>query len=178
MLCATGIPRRSNEESSTSSTLVMAQPSQRARQRTPQSDPDKPLHSDLCDLQQRRGVKHAYHLRNHFEAFFRYPQPRVECCNQLLPNVLPRMIKHVIVGSKQNLLFLGRPCCAVGVFHIVADTLWRIRAWWIGSRGCSVKLSPLRDPVCFGHWLQDGFRRRQKAITQTRRACSRWDGVG
>lgn len=44
-------------------------------------------------------MQHTNHLCDDCQAFLWDIQPGIECCNELLPDVFPGLIKHVVVRA-------------------------------------------------------------------------------
>lgn len=54
-------------------------------------------------------MQHPHHLGDDLQRPLGDSQPGIEGRNQLLPDVLARVVDHVIVGTQQDLLFLRGP---------------------------------------------------------------------
>lgn len=54
-------------------------------------------------------MEHDNHLRNNGQAIWGNLQPGVECSDELSPQILAWVLRHVVVGTHQDLLFFLRP---------------------------------------------------------------------
>src|SRR5690348_16908545 len=99
MLLATGMPRRSTEESSTSSTLVCG--------------------VSTCfgvlvgvgwwvrgNVQKRRGMEHAHDARNNVEALGRHLEPLIERGDELAADIFAWVPIQVVEGPHEYALLL------------------------------------------------------------------------
>jgi len=140
------------------------------------------------DVQQRRRVQHPHHLCDDHEAPLRHSQKRIECGDELFPNVLPWFVVHVIERPQQYLLFFRRPCLAVDTWcDIVRWAIEHIGIIRVGGGVRSMHPIALRYPVAFGYGGEDGLRWRnsargggggEEAGIDVCGAGSRRDGVG